>query len=39
MPVNIYKFEYTGRKISPSLSYVTVRGEGKMKRAREEQDA
>jgi hypothetical protein len=25
---------YTGRKISASLSYVTVRGEGKMERSR-----
>jgi hypothetical protein len=30
---------YTGRKISVSLRYVTVRGEGKMERARKEQDA
>jgi hypothetical protein len=29
----------TGRKISASLSYATVRGEGMMERARGEQDA
>jgi hypothetical protein len=32
-------YMYTGRKISASLSYVTVRGEGKMERARGEQDS
>jgi hypothetical protein len=30
---------YTGCKIFASLGYVTVKGEGKMERAREEQDA
>jgi hypothetical protein len=30
---------YTGRKISASLGYVTVRGDGTMGRARGEQDA
>jgi hypothetical protein len=34
----LYK-NYTGRKISTSLSYITVRGEGKIERATEEQDA
>jgi hypothetical protein len=31
--------KYTGRKISASLRYVTVRGEGKMEGARGEKDA
>jgi hypothetical protein len=37
--ITLLSHVYTGRKISASLSYVTIRGEGKMEKAREEQDA
>jgi hypothetical protein len=36
---NVKHAWYTGRKISANVSYVTVRGYGKMERARGEQDA
>jgi hypothetical protein len=31
--------QHSGRKITASLSYVTVRGEGKIKKGKREQDA
>jgi hypothetical protein len=32
------KYSHSGRRITPSLSYVTVTGEGKMERARGEKE-